>query len=311
MRKKLLIINFIVLTLLAGCSFNGGSAGKSYKFGATYMTMNNPYFRDMNGVIEEMVEANGDVLIYRDPAQDQDKQNEEIEDMIAEGVSGIFLNPVDQEKVLPALKKCKEAGIPVFVVDTLVKDEDYVTFSILSDNYDAGVQCANELIAENRPVKVVVIDAPGINSMEDRAAGFMDTVKDCDNIEIVDVRHGTGVFEVAMDLMENAVDEGVDFDVIFGANDPTALGALAALQKNQIEEGILIYGIDGSPDGKVMIKEGYMVGSSAQYPLEIAEQAVEMAYDYLNGKEVEKQVIVPVTMITSDNVDDFDLYGWQ
>ena len=45
------------------------------KFGATYMTMNNPYFQDMNAELEEIVEANGDILIYRDPAQDQEKQN--------------------------------------------------------------------------------------------------------------------------------------------------------------------------------------------------------------------------------------------
>ena len=32
------------------------------KFGATYMTMNNPYFQDMNAQIEEIVEANGDIL---------------------------------------------------------------------------------------------------------------------------------------------------------------------------------------------------------------------------------------------------------
>ena len=281
------------------------------RFGATYMTMDNPYFREMNGVIEEMVEANGDFLIYRDPAQDQDKQNEEIEDMLNEGVSAIFLNPVDQEAVLPALIKCKEAGVPVFVVDTLVKDDDYVTFSIVSDNYDAGVQCARELLDRNMPAKVVVIDGPGINSMEERTQGFMDTIKDYPEIDVVDVRHGTGVFEVSMELMEQAVEDNVDFDVIFGANDPTALGALAALQKNQIEEGITIYGIDGSPDGKVMINEGYMAGSSAQYPLEIAEMAVEMAYDYLDGKTVEKDVVVPVKMINADNIDEFDLYSWQ
>ena len=99
--------------------------------------------------------------------------------------------------------------------------------------------------------------------------------------------------------------------MVFGGNDPTALGALAALQMNQKLDGILIYGIDGSPDCKVMINEGYMEGSSAQRPIVIADRALEMAYDYLDGKEVEKLVIVPVTMITRDNIDEFDLAGWQ
>ena len=100
--------------------------------------------------------------------------------------------------------------------------------------------------------------------------------------------------------------------VVLGGNDPTALGILASLQMNQMQDkGILIYGIDGSPDGKVMINEGYFEGSSAQRPLEMAEIAVDMAYDYMNGKETESLVIVPVTLITLDNIDEFDLAGWQ
>ena len=114
-----------------------------------------------------------------------------------------------------------------------------------------------------------------------------------------------------MDVMQELLRSGQEFDVVLGGNDPTALGALAALQMNQMQDGILIYGIDGSPDGKVMIKEGYMEGSSAQQPLLIANEALAMAYAYLDGEEVEKLVIVPVAMITRDNIDDFDLAGWQ
>ena len=72
--------------------------------------------------------------------QDQEKQNEQILDMIEEGVDGIFLNPVNWETIEPALVACKEAGVPLFCIDTLVKNDEYVAFSILSDNYDAGVQ---------------------------------------------------------------------------------------------------------------------------------------------------------------------------
>ena len=54
-----------------------------------------------------------------------------------------------------------------------------------------------------------------------------------------------------------------------------------------------------------------MEGSSAQQPLVIANEAVSMAYDYLDGKDVEELVIVPVTMITGNNIDEFDLAGWQ
>ena len=83
---------------------------KPRKFGATYMTMNNPYFQDLNAELEEIVEANGDILIYRDPAQNQEKQNEQIFDMLEEGITALFLNPVDWITVKPALLACYEAG---------------------------------------------------------------------------------------------------------------------------------------------------------------------------------------------------------
>ena len=316
---------FIVVCILAGsllamillCMDTAMPPGKKEsgqrvrKFGATYMTMNNPYFQDMNAEIEEIVEANGDILIFRDPAQDQEKQNEQILDMLEEGITGLFLNPVNWETVRPALVACKEAGGPVFVIDTNVYDDEYVAFSILSDNYDAGVQCARDMMRKRSRARVVVIDSPGTKSIDDRVRGFLDTIAGNEAYEVVSWLHGRGELEISMDVMQELLRSGQEFDVVLGGNDPTALGALAALQMNQMQDGILIYGIDGSPDGKVMIKEGYMEGSSAQQPLLIANEALAMAYAYLDGEEVEKLVIVPVAMITRDNIDDFDLAGWQ
>ena len=82
---------------------------KQLKFGATYMTMNNPYFVNMDENIEESVQAKGDILITRDPLQDQKKQNEQIKDMITEGIDVLFLQPVDRNKVRPALELCKKS----------------------------------------------------------------------------------------------------------------------------------------------------------------------------------------------------------
>ncbi len=308
------LVCFLLVVLLYGCGSREAAVRKQQKFGATYMTMNNPYFQVMNAWLEENVEANGDILIYRDPAQDQEKQNEQIFDMLEEGITGLFLNPVNWETVRPALIACKEAEVPVFVIDTNVYDDEYVAFSILSDNYDAGVQCAMDMMKKKTSARIIVIDSPGTKSIDDRVQGFMDTITGHEEYEVVTWLHGKGELEVSMDVVQGLLSSGGaarEFDVVLGGNDPTALGALAALQMNQMQDGILIYGIDGSPDGKVMIKEGYMEGSSAQQPLVIAQQALSMAYDYMDEKEVENLVIVPVTMITRDNVDEFDLAGWQ
>ncbi|MCI6629917.1 MAG: sugar ABC transporter substrate-binding protein [Lachnospiraceae bacterium] len=286
--------------------------GRPRKFGATYMTMNNPYFQDLNAKIEEIVEANGDILIYRDPSQNQQKQNEQIMDMLEEGITALFLNPVDWKEVKPALIACKEAGVPIFTIDTNVYDDEYVAFTIVSDNYNAGVQCAEDMMRKRKRANILIIDSPGTNSINDRVQGFLDTIAGNDNYKVIMRECGQGELEVSMDVMNQIIASGEDFNVVLGGNDPTALGVLAALQmNNMMQKRIMIYGIDGSPDGKVMIKEGYIEGSSAQQPMVIAATACDMAYDYLAGKEVDPYVVVPVTMITRSNIDQFDLAGWQ
>lgn len=281
------------------------------KFGATYMTMNNPYFDILNDGIKEVVEANGDFLITRDPAQDQEKQNSQIYEMIEEGVAAIFLNPVDWKAVKPALVACKEAGIPVFNVDTYVYNTEYVASVIASDNYNAGVQCAQDMMSKLDSADIVILDEPKVNSIIQRINGFLDTIEGNENYNIVVQDAAGGELEVAMEVMNRILEAGVNFDVVMGGNDPTAIGAVAALESQHMDKKFLIYGVDGSPDGKMMIKEGYLEGTSSQQPSVIGAIAAKVAYDYLNGEEVEKNIVVPVTLVTNDNLNDFAIDGWQ
>lgn len=321
MNKKICLFLSVVLliTAIAGCSMkqkneNTGmdfSSNKPLKFGATYMTMNNPYFTALNDSIKEIVEANGDILITRDPAQNQDRQNAQIQEMIDEGVVAIFVNPVDWEMITPALQSCQEAGVAVFNVDTDVKETEYVVSVIQSDNYQAGVLCAQDMMSKLDSARIVIMNHYNIRSTTQRVSGFLDTIAGHPDYKVVLQRKTTSELEVAMEVMNDILTTDVEFDVVLGGNDPTALGALAALQLNHVENKVLIYGIDGSPDGKTMIKQGYLEGSSAQRPLEIGRTAAEAAYSYLAGEEVEKNITVGVTLITRDNLAEFDIDGWQ
>lgn len=284
---------------------------KPLKFGATYMTMNNPYFTALNESIREVVESNGDVLITRDPAQDQKRQNAQIQEMLDEGVAGIFVNPVDWEEITPALQACQKAQVPVFDVDTDVKDPQYVATVIQSDNYQAGVQCAKDMMSKRESARIVIMNHYNIRSTIQRVQGFQDTIEGHPEYQVVEEKSTTSELEVAMEVMKQILDTGLEFDVVLGANDPTALGALAALQMRHVENQAMIYGIDGSPDSKAMIRQGYMEGTSAQKPIQMGRISAQVAYDYLEGRDIEKNITVEVTLITRDNLDEFDVDGWQ
>jgi ribose transport system substrate-binding protein len=308
-----------VITVLAlgGLLFAGGTKDRKtgdghYLFGATYMTMNNPFFVYLNDSIKSNVEANGDKLIAFDPALDQAKQISQIEDMIAQGVDAIILNPVDWQGVRPALDACKQAGIPVINVDAPVYDTDLVNCIVSSDNYSAGVLVAKDVMKRLPDGgKVVLLEHPTAKSAIDRTQSFVDTVKGHPEYQIVARQASMGQIEQAMPVMENIIQAQPQIDVVMCLNDPTAMGALAALEAAHRTNGVLIYGVDGSPDAKEMVKEGRITATAAQSPIGIGREAAAAAYKILNGEKVEHKILVPIQLIDSTNIDDFGTDGWQ
>ncbi|MEH2952150.1 sugar ABC transporter substrate-binding protein [Candidatus Merdisoma sp. JLR.KK011] len=314
MKKTTLAIGFaLCIGILTGCGMMRDNKEEHVPrvFGATYMTRNNPYFDVLHEAIEEGVEGNGDILISRDPSQDQERQNAQIMEMIEEGIEVLFLNPVDWEKVKPALEACREAGVVVINIDTVVKDREYVVTVIETDNYQAGVLCAEDMMKRVDSARIVVIDNPIQTSITNRVQGFLDTIAGNDSYQVVYTHAGAGEFEVSADVIAEFLKKNMEFNVVLGGNDPSALGALAALQQYHREEGVLIYGIDGSPDFKAMLELGAVSGTSAQSPKTIGEVAVKKAYDYLNGMEIEPYISIEPYMITKENLSGYEINGWQ
>jgi len=287
------------------------SKKKHYKFGYTCMTMNNPFFQVIANTMKKEVEKNGDTLIITDPAMDVAKQINQIDDLIAQGIDLIFLNPVDWEGIRPALEALKKANIPIVNFDTEVKDMQYVTAYVGSDNKNAGYVCGKDLVKRfPKGGKIAILDSPTMNSIRDRISGFLSAIKG-KNFTIVARPDAKGDLQTAMQLTDDILQAHPDIVAIMAGNDPSALGALAAC-KAANRTDILIYGVDGSPDAKKEIaKGGQFVGSAAQSPKQIAIKSVEVAYKILRGEKYPKRTPVPTFLITKDNVKKYGTTGWQ
>ena len=310
MKTKLLTLVALVLvfSLALGCA----TAVAEYKFGYTCMDGTNPFFVVIEKAMREAVEANGDTLIATDPANDVTLQIQQVEDMITQGIDAIFLNPAEAEGILPALDMLKEAGIPIINFDTEVADLSYVASYVGSDNYNAGKVCGDDLVAKcPNGGKIIVLDSPTMNSVVDRTNGFLDAIKD-KGFEIVAQQDARGNLEKAMGIAEDLLQANGDVVAIFGGNDPTALGALAAANAAGIKN-CLIYGVDGSPDIKAEIAtpDSLIEGSGAQSPKSIALKSVEVMYQFLKGEKVDARYPVPTFLITADNVAEYGTDGWQ
>ena len=313
--KKFIAI-LLVLALALTTVFASGSAEsdgeKHYKFGYTCMDQSNPFFVLIEKTIREQVEARGDKLISVDPANDVTRQLTQVEDLVAQNIDGMFLNPVEAEGIMPAVDQLVAAGIPIVNFDTEIADLSLVATYTGSDNYNAGYVCGIDLI-EKLPNggKLIVLDSPTMQSVVDRTNGFLDAIEG-KGFDIVAQQDAKGNLQRSMSICEDLLQAHPDVDVILGGNDPTALGALAAANAAGLTD-CLIYGIDGSPDIKAEIASGdsLIAGTGAQSPIGIANKSVELMYMIMAGEQVEPRYPVETFIINADNVAEYGTDGWQ
>lgn len=310
---RIIIPIIILASLLLGQKNDNSLAQNEYahKFGASFMTMNNPFFSVINESIKAIVEANGDILITRDPALDAERQIEQISEMIDDGVEALFVAPVDYEKILPIVEQAKNKGIYIIFVDTEVYDDGIADGIVLSDNYRIGVYSANFLMKNKSHADILILEHKRTKSANDRVAGFSDTLASNENYRIVGSADTAGQLEVAMPIMKDILAEGLEFDTVFAINDSSALGAMAALEDENKLAQVSVLGVDGAPEAKAMIKENIMLETVAQYPSKIGKTAAEQLYCMLRNESYDKKILVPASIITKDNVDAFGLEGWQ
>lgn len=318
---KLLKIAALLLTIvmLVGCgSSNSGDGnngtpaadgGDKVIVGYTCMQLTNPFHIAMRDTLKSLTEADGYTFLEFDGDSNQQKQNDAIDDMIAQGMNVLFLNPVDAEGVLPALEACEKAGVTVIAVDSNVGDPSKIATYISSDNFVAGQQTGEQIIADYPDgAKILVFENPLADSVVQRVAG-LEAALEGSNSEIVDRRSFRAVDAILTDF-EDLLIANPDANVVWGLNDDCSLIGLGAVESAGLQDSVKVYSVDGSPSGKISVQEGGLAGTAAQSPVGIAEKAYECFKDILAGKEVDAVYSLPTTMITAANVADNDPQNW-
>jgi ribose transport system substrate-binding protein len=278
-------------------------------------TLNNPFMTTIGDALKEACEKNGDKLITFDPQYDQSKQISQVEDAINQGVAGIFLLAVDSNGVKTVLKEAAEKNIPVIAIDNPVTDTDLVAANVASDNVNAGYIIGQAMLADFPDgAKIAIIDSPTMQACVDRFDGFIKAIEEAgkkDKFEIVAQQDGTASLEKSMPIAENMIQANPDIQAFYGINDPTALGVIATLKAADKLEGIKVYGVDGSPDGKAAIKEGTLAVTAAQSPISLANTSYDNMLKVLNGETIEKSIAVDTFKIDASNLDQYGVDGWQ
>lgn len=279
-------------------------------FGYTCSDMTNPFHIAMRDAIQAAVEEKGDTLVAIDGQNNQHKQNDVIEDLIAQDVEILFLNPVDSASVQPELEACAAAGIKIINMDSAVQDRSLVETFIASNNKTAGRQCGEEIVKLFPDgCNIAILENPLAESVVQRVTGLEEAIEGTE-CKIID-RKSVSTVDTFLNSAEDILTANGDIDVFWGPNDDVALIILGAVESAGRSDEIMVMGVDGSPSGKTSVKEGGMYATAAQSPVSIGEKAVECAYALLNGEEIEEEYSLDTTLVTPENVDEMGLDQWN
>ena len=303
---------FAAVALIAGCgqpSQQQPAAPKAETkgrlFGCVFQTMNNPFFVELDKGLRGVIEAHGDTLITIDSQFNSLKQKNDISDLILKGAAAVFINPVNWEGIRGSLLQGKAKGVPCIVVDAPVKDEALVLCQVASDNIEAGRLAARALAAVKPNAKVVILHLSVNKACIDRVTGFTEEAAKHPGIKILDTQEGKGTTEGARPVMRDLLGRFPDINAVFPINDPSALGAISALESAGKLADVTVVTVDGSAEAIAAIKTGKLHSSSAQFPYEIGKVAAETVYEHLAGKPIEKNVKIRVELVTKENADTF------
>jgi ribose transport system substrate-binding protein len=309
--STIIVTLMTMVLLLMGCgkgdserknAGNEQAAKAKLTIGVSLLTRTHPFYQDLESGLNEAANAYGYNLIVTAGEFDVAKQKDQIQDFIVRKVDAIILSPCDSKSIGTSVKAANDAGIPVFTADIACLVEGVKVVSHIASDNIAGGQLAAQAIAKalNGAGKVAIIDHPEVESVIQRVKGFEDEIAKSKNIQIVAKLSGHGVKDQAFRTTEDVLQAHPDIDAIFGINDDSALGALAAIEKAGKTGRIKIVGFDAVPEAREAIKAGKIYADVIQKPKEIGKNTIEAVKTYISGGTVSPTILIPCGLYTQE-----------
>lgn len=312
MSKLLPLFLGLGVLFLAGCARGpapGASAptqkaGAERVIGVSLLTLENPFFRVIGDTITAEAGKQGYQVIVVSADKDPARQANQMKDFVVRRVSAIVLSPCEARSVVPAIQEANAAGIPVFTVDIPCREPGArLVCQVATDNFGGGQEAARAMIEALGPAggKVGILHFKQAESCRLRVQGFRGIIDQhnataAGKIEIVSELDGGGAkdqgFKAAQDLLE----AHGDLRGIFAINDPSALGARAALEKAEKTDQVTLIGFDGQPEGKQAIKEGKIYADPIQFPDQMGVQVVQAIVQHSRGADVKPEILIPTRL---------------
>src|SRR3954466_1271746 len=210
---------------------------------------------------------------------DPNKQSQLIDTAISRKAKAIILDNAGADASIGAVKKAKNAGIPVFLIDREINATGIAKAQIVSNNAQ-GAQLGGAEFVKSMGGKGKYVELVGLATDTNagvRSKGYEDAIKQVPQLKQVAKQNADWDQQKAFNTMETILQRNKDIQGVIAGNDTMALGAVAALKAHGLSKKVKVVGFDGSPDAVQQIKSGTMDATVLQPAAQIAEMAVEQA----------------------------------
>lgn len=267
------------------------------------------FFNLMNKGAQEAAKASGKNVVIFNANDNPVSQNDAIENYIEQGVKGIMVDAIDVNGIMPAIKEAAAKNIPVIAIDAVLPAGPQAA-QVGVDNVEGGKILGKYFLgyvdkSMGGKARVGVVGALNSAIQNARQKGFEDTIKSNKNISVADVVDGRNIQDDAMTAAENLITGNPDLTAIYATGEPALLGAIAAVENQGRQKDIKVFGWDLTARAINGIDQGYVVAVLQQDPEKMGEEAVKALNALTSGKTVAKQIQVPATVVTKENVGSY------
>ncbi len=266
-----------------------------------------------NGMSDYAKTLDGVELQVEDAQNDVAKQQSQIQNFVASGVTAIIVNPVDTDATAAMSKVASDAGIPLIYVNREPANVDQLpekqAFVASNEKESGTIQTEEVCRLLNGKGKVVVM----IGELSNQAARMRtQDVKDvvatdaCKGLEIVEEQTANWQRTQGQDLMTNWLSAGVEFDAVIANNDEMAIGAIQALKAaGRTMDSVVVAGIDATQDGLAAMAAGDLDVTVFQDAAGQGRGSVDAALKLARGEKVDTKVYIPFQLVTPSNLAEF------
>jgi ribose transport system substrate-binding protein len=317
MRAKMIVTGLLLWPLLSlvclyGCSRQReesgqplSAQGRKWRIGFA-MTLNDPYWQNMRlGALDEAKKAGAEVTILN-AEEDVQKQAQQINDLIAQGVDIVCLVPMKPDGLVNSVRALNAAKIPVIIVNREIeKGCDYVAYTG-TDTYQGAVTSAQILMKAigGKGEIVEFQQVLGTGPQLARSKALQDVMKEYPDVKLVERIPHEGNDSKVVAEMGTVLSKHPKLKGIYVHGDPQAIAAANACW-NAGRRDIAIVGMGGSVQAIQAIKEGKLTGTSYQQPEEEGRSGIRLAVRYLKGEKLEKRYPIACPAITRENAEKF------